>query len=448
MGRRRVTLGAAEPGVEAGQYNSGGGLLLRPSHGPLQHSMSERPSSRGGGAPGEGRTVLDEGCSMVGLLPDIDHTRWWLGAAAWHIMCHDGVRLPLQHAIPPRLNIPRQEVILVMQQHLVAYQGNFSPPACLCHRHRLFVIQPCAELLRMVMAEADACVPPPLRLLCTHWRVVPAARLSLAGSGIPRPSTPRLMDDFNTDGSTLLLRPSAPVYCCDLDPAALGGVGSPAAHTAAGSVQGSDAATPSLPSFGAPDWSVAAAAGVAGIGSRCGYRADGFGSHHHSSNAGGDSSTKAQFDTARPTGVDPGVAVSGLAVPPDVHSKGAASTTEVVGAAANTTATRPGAAKPGQFWPSSSLGAAGGAGGRRGMLTGFNTQLAVGPGGLVIGPSAAGSGMGLRPRPKSSHTAAVESIAKRQAMLQVRGGFVQCWLHQMDMLQLWCVCTMQRTMSY
>jgi hypothetical protein len=54
------------------------------------------------------------------------------------------------------------------------------------------------------------------------------------------------------------------------------------------------------------------------------------------------------------------------------------------------------------------------------MLTGFNTQLAVGPGGLVIGPSGAASGVGLRPRPKSSHTAAVESISRRQAVLQVR----------------------------
>lgn len=81
------------------------------------------------------------------------------------------------------------------------------------------------------------------------------------------------------------------------------------------------------------------------------------------------------------------------------------------------------ATAPGCFWPGSSAAAAAGSsagtGGRRGMLTGFNTQLAVGPGGLVIGPSAAGSGMGLRPRPKSSHTAAVESIARRQAVLQV-----------------------------
>jgi hypothetical protein len=78
---------------------------------------------------------------------------------------------------------------------------------------------------------------------------------------------------------------------------------------------------------------------------------------------------------------------------------------------------------PGDFWPGSWAAGSikGGAVPRvgptkRGMLTGYNTQLAVGPGGLVIGPSA---GVGLRPRPKSSHTAAVESIARRQAVLQV-----------------------------
>lgn len=89
--------------------------------------------------------------------------------------------------------------------------------------------------------------------------------------------------------------------------------------------------------------------------------------------------------------------------------------------------TRKAAAPPGHFWPGSNAAAAvssssssGGLGSvfKRGMLTGFNTQLAVGPGGLVIGP--AGSEGGLRPRPKSSHTAAVESIARRQATLQVR----------------------------
>jgi hypothetical protein len=53
------------------------------------------------------------------------------------------------------------------------------------------------------------------------------------------------------------------------------------------------------------------------------------------------------------------------------------------------------------------------------LLTGMPSGLGVGPGGLLVGPTAAGGGVGLRPRPKSSHTAAVESIARRQAALQV-----------------------------
>lgn len=52
-GRRRVTLGdPAAAAADAGGVKFGGGLSLRP--GGLQHSMSERPGSRGGGrvAPG------------------------------------------------------------------------------------------------------------------------------------------------------------------------------------------------------------------------------------------------------------------------------------------------------------------------------------------------------------------------------------------------------------
>lgn len=124
-----------------------------------------------------------------------------------------------------------------------------------------------------------------------------AARLSLAGGVSPRSRHHRLLDDFNPDGSTLLLRPSAPVYCCDLDPAALGGVGThtaPAAVPDPGSVS-STAQEPPLPGFSATDGSIGAASGVAGIGSRCGYRAVGFGPpvHNRPSSSSGPSSSHA-----------------------------------------------------------------------------------------------------------------------------------------------------------
>lgn len=102
-----------------------------------------------------------------------------------------------------------------------------------------------------------------------------------------------------------------------------------------------------------------------------------------------------------------------------VVSSGAVSAT-----AGARTAPASSAPAPGDFWPGSwAAGSIKGGtvpcvGPKRGMLTGYNTQLAVGPGGLVIGPTA---GVGLRPRPTSSHTAGVESIARRQAVLQVRG---------------------------
>jgi hypothetical protein len=87
------------------------------------------------------------------------------------------------------------------------------------------------------------------------------------------------------------------------------------------------------------------------------------------------------------------------------------------------------ASQPGNFWPgpSARLGVSAAAGfssssssSSRGLLTGMPSGLGVGPGGLLVGPTAAGGGVGLRPRPKSSHTAAVESIGRRHAALQVR----------------------------
>lgn len=267
-------------------------------------------------------------------------------------------------------------------------------------------------------------------------------RLSLPGGITRQPSTPRLVEDFNTDGSTLLLRPSAPVYCCDLDPAALGGVGSPQQaaqqHPAAGG-GGAEAAEPALPGFGGSERNMGTAAGVAGIGSRCGYRADGFGPPRHtsSSNSSGSSSNINNINNSNNTAAQAacsgaggaaqgGAAALKLTVPP--AGGAAAAGSGLVTSAATATATPAlGTAAPGQFWPNNSSGRVGVGVPKRGMLTGFNTQLAVGPGGLVIGPSATGSGVGLRPRPKSSHTAAVESIARRQAVLQVRQ-LRACWL--------------------
>jgi hypothetical protein len=53
------------------------------------------------------------------------------------------------------------------------------------------------------------------------------------------------------------------------------------------------------------------------------------------------------------------------------------------------------------------------------LVTSMNVTVGVGPGGLPVGPTAAGSSVGLRPRPKSSHTAAVESVSRRREALQV-----------------------------
>lgn len=128
-----------------------------------------------------------------------------------------------------------------------------------------------------------------------------AARLSLPSGSSPRAGHHphhRLLDDFNADGSTVLLRPSAPVYCCDLDPAALGGVGTHTGSVAAADAgpAGSSNPEPSLPGFSAaPDVTLGAAGGVAGIGSRCGYRALGFGPplHERPSSSSGPSSSQA-----------------------------------------------------------------------------------------------------------------------------------------------------------
>lgn len=146
-----------------------------------------------------------------------------------------------------------------------------------------------------------------------------AARLSLPGGSSPRAGHHhRLLDDFNADGSSLLLRPSAPVYCCDLDPAALGGVGTHTAPPAAPSAgpAGSSNPEPTLPGFStAPDVTPGAAGGVAGIGSRCGYRALGFGPPLHdrpSSSSGADSGQAGQAAGAGP-------AVAAAAGAPPLH---------------------------------------------------------------------------------------------------------------------------------
>lgn len=184
----------------------------------------------------------------------------------------------------------------------------------------------------------------------------------------PRSSQACPIQDIFLDAGSLLLRPSAPIYCLDLDPAALVSVGS----------SSSPAAAPLLTQGGSGNRPTVA--GVAGLGSRCGYRMDAFGPL-------GAMSAAVASDAAPPSSPAPG------------RSPQPAETPQ----------------QPGHFW-SGSLGSGGS---RRGMLTGFNTQLALGPGGMVIGPAGSQSGVGLRPRPKSSHTAAVESISSRQAVLQV-----------------------------
>jgi hypothetical protein len=146
--------------------------------------------------------------------------------------------------------------------------------------------------------QQTACCRPPAPC-CT-------ARLSLP-VGSPRAHTPlhRLVEDFVTQGSTVLLRPSAPVYCCDLDPAALGGVSSSAATTAGQPAAG----LPEAPQSSGPEVALGASGGVAGIGSRCGYRAFGFGppqqTRPSSSSGGGPSSSSqaAQPAQAGPTAV-------------------------------------------------------------------------------------------------------------------------------------------------
>jgi hypothetical protein len=206
---------------------------------------------------------------------------------------------------------------------------------------------------------------------------LPAAAAALGSAAPHRAGAGPLVPDVHLDGSALLLRPSsAPIYCLDLDPAAIGGVGVSAAADAVASADagGTGQAEPSdLPGFSGSS-SSSVAAGVAGIGCRCGYRADGFG-------------------------------------PSPVAVAAAAAR---VGGAAGTAA-----AASGAFWPQS-RSAFPSSSSPQGMVTGANTQLALGLGGMVIAPSGPASGLGLRPRPKSSHTAAVDSIARRRAVLQVR----------------------------
>jgi hypothetical protein len=142
-----------------------------------------------------------------------------------------------------------------------------------------------------------------------------AARLSLPG-GSPRAHTPlhRLVEDYNTDGSTVLLRPSAPVYCIDLGPAALGGVGTHTAQTAA-AAGGQGAPEPALPGFAGPEVNLEASGGVAGIGSRCGYRAYGFGPPQHSY-ASNSTSSSGHSSSQPPQQVSPaGVRGDATAVP-------------------------------------------------------------------------------------------------------------------------------------
>jgi hypothetical protein len=194
-----------------------------------------------------------------------------------------------------------------------------------------------------------------------------AGRFSLASS--PRHHAHHLLDDFNPDGSSLLLRPSAPVYCCDLDPAALGGVGTHTPQPSVAAPGGSSFQLPSQPSqlsqlsqplggvtgsasdgpaaaagavgglqggggFVGPDVTLlGASAGVAGIGSRCGYRADGFGPPNHKAayvpqgaHIPGPSAAAAAGGVGLSAGGIAGVPVLQLTVPPMSEAAGKSET--------------------------------------------------------------------------------------------------------------------------
>lgn len=200
---------------------------------------------------------------------------------------------------------------------------------------------------------------------------------------------------LSLEGSDLMLRPSAPVYCLDIDPAVLNSTGSSAAAI------GGTAAS-----------AIGVGVGTASVGmhrGRWGYRSEGF-------SAVGGNSRRAAGNAADSTAQNATVG-PGLVAPADGSATaGAAEATDISPAAAATA--------PGNFWPGPFAGlhsrnsCSGSSSG--GLLTGLNPGLGVGPGGLVVGPTVTSSGSGLRPRPKSSHTAAVESISKKQAILQVR----------------------------
>lgn len=183
------------------------------------------------------------------------------------------------------------------------------------------------------------------------------------------------MDDaeLNIEGSDVILRPSAPVYCLDVDPAVLH-------STATSSTLGA-----------------AAVGSTGGYRGRWGYRAEGF----TAATANGQRALSADAVLAAPQNATAG---SALVTP-----------------ARATTAAAAGA-RSGGFWPglSADFSSCSSTTNSRRLLTNLNPGLDAGPGGLVVGPVASGSGGGLRPRPKSSHTAAVESISKKQAVLQVR----------------------------
>lgn len=217
-----------------------------------------------------------------------------------------------------------------------------------------------------------------------------------------------------------MLRPSAPIYCLDLDPAALGSSTASTGSTV-GSTTAAAAAGPELEgSKGASELSFS---GLSASGSRRGYRLQGY------STASGSSSSTAASRRAAVAGSLPqnATVVPGLLTPAIGP-----------GAAVCTADTASAAAQPGSFWQglpagnsSARVSCAGGfsipgSTSGKGLLTGLSSGLGVGPGGLVVGPTAAGCGVGLRPRPKSSHTAAVESIGRRQAALQV--GVMQCFV--------------------
>jgi hypothetical protein len=225
------------------------------------------------------------------------------------------------------------------------------------------------------------------------------------------PLSPRHHDsDLNLEGSELMLRPSAPVCCLDLDPAALGSSTVSTVGTTTGGTPFSSttAASEAVSAAGLADLS------FRGLYSgRRGYRLQGYAAAGPAAAAAGTSSSRRSLaqNATVPGLLTPAAAPAGLS---DV-------------ADASTAAT---ASRPGHFWPCPSAGlgvsatgtfsiAGSSIGSSRGLLTGMPSGLGVGPGGLLVGPTAAGGGVGLRPRPKSSHTAAVESIGRRQAALQV-----------------------------